>query len=252
MADTQNCMLRLVKQTVKNAVGIHAIFDNRFMTPLFVMHCREMGVYLTGTIRMNLFPLKSHIKSHLIPSGWEGKNINDTRKAEFRTQPANLVSYGPITVTACFDTGLTRQCTTLPNLAFQDKTVIEKQRRVFAELKSKVKLAAPHIYTADYNAVDVVDHCTVMNQMALQSNKWTWNPLLRVFEFAKVNTYAAHVALCADYNKRRGFTSPSTDELYLTPLPAKEFYRKWGLLGMRYRGKSGYWFEDKIAVAQPA
>jgi hypothetical protein len=253
MADTQNNMLRLVRQVTKGATGIHFVIDNRFPTPRLVWHFIEMGVYVTATIRMNLFPVTTPaVKVALIPPAWSKDSISDANKAAFRLLPANMASYGPMTLTACFDTGLCKQITTYPNLNFQDATVIENQRRVFAELKSKVKLATPHLYTSHYNGVDVVDHNTVMNQMALHSFKWTWNPTLRVIEFAKNNAYASHVALCEDYNERNGFTNPKDDPMYLAPMKAKEFYRKWGLMGMRYKAANGYWFETATGSAAAA
>ena len=237
----------------EGAAGIHFVIDNRFPTPRLIWHFLEMGVYVTATIRMNLFPLTTpSIKAALIPPAWEKGSISDANKAAYRLKPANLASFGPITLTACFDTGLCKQVTTYPNLAFQDATVIENRRRLFVEIKSKVKLAAPCIYTGAYNSVDVVDHYTVMNQLAVHSYKWTWNPTLRVMEFAKVNTYASHVALCEDYNERNQFTNPADHPLYLTPMTTKEFYRTWGLQGMRYRAASGYWFEQQPGAAARA
>ena len=72
--------------------------------------------------------------------------------------------------------------------------------------------------------------------MVLQSWKWTWSPVLLLFDTIKTNVYCAHVLLCADYNERKRLQHDSPD--YLRPHSAKEFYRILGLQMMDWRGET--------------
>ena len=78
--------------------------------------------------------------------------------------------------------------------------------------------------------------------MILQSWKWTWSPILLMFDTIKTNMYTAHVLLCADFNEHGGYGYDSPH--YLRPHSAKEFYRILGLKMMAYRPQGEYWFES--------
>ena len=84
--------------------------------------------------------------------------------------------------------------------------------------------------------------------MTLKSWKWTWSPVLLIFDTIKTNMFAAHVMLCADYNARccLGHTDPN----YLRPYDCKEFYRMLGLQMMEYTEVGQYWFESDVAKAR--
>ena len=84
--------------------------------------------------------------------------------------------------------------------------------------------------------------------MSVKSFKWTWNPVLLLFDTIKTNVYAAHVLLCAEHNRRgsdgTGQTPLTpTDPDYLTPMKPKKFYIMLGRKMMSYKGANGYWFE---------
>jgi hypothetical protein len=109
------------------------LLDNHLPTPWLLWHLLNINIYCPCTIRTNLFPLEAQIKQHLTPKEWESKSLSDTKKAQFRQLPANLVSFGPLTLTSCFDVGLVRMVTTLPNLDFQSQNFIRTHRRAFLD-----------------------------------------------------------------------------------------------------------------------
>jgi hypothetical protein len=84
--------------------------------------------------------------------------------------------------------------------------------------------------------------------MVLHSWKWTWTPVLLMFDTAKTNTYSQHVLLCADYNKRNALGHD--DPRYLRPYTTKEFYRILGLKMMKYRAETGYFCESEASQAK--
>jgi LSD1 subclass zinc finger protein len=91
--------------------------------------------------------------------------------------------------------------------------------------------------------VDIEDHHRVMNACVLHSWKWTWSPVLLMFDTIKTNCYTLHVLLCADFNEFYKLEHDHAD--YLRPHEPSQFYRILGLKMMKYRCNAGYWFEPK-------
>ena len=206
----------------------------------------------------------------MIPREWESKTTAETNKAAYRNLPANICAFMCLTMVICFDQGLCKMITTRQCMDQQKKTTTEKQRRTFLNIVYRTKLALCRLYTDHMDPVDIKDHHWVMNReccccyraaacsllltaghlllrlhagMVLTSWKWTWSPILLVFDTIKTNVYTQHVLLCADYNERNNLNYNSAD--YLRPYPSKEFYRILGLKMMKYRANAGYWFESK-------
>ena len=219
---TCNVVLRLMHMSlVRGAVlsrrNVNLFMDNRFAQPrLLVILLASLCVFCTCTIRMNYFPLGKDLRVQMILPGWEAKTISDTSKKAFRLLPVNLCSWDCLTLAVCFDQGLTRMVTTRQKMAQQATFATSKAARLFTTLITRIKYALCRLYTDEMDPVDIEDHHRVMNACVLHSWKWTWSPILLMFDTIKTNCYTLHVLLCADFNERLGLEHDHKD--YLRPL----------------------------------